>query len=273
MGRVFGINTYPTTYLMVQNINGFNLFFLIILVSYTGELVWKERDAGINLIYDTLPIPDFINLISKFFGLMLVYVVLLFALIVTGVLIQAFNGYYNFDLPVYFSSLYTDTLFFLLLFTLLAFFVQVMVNHKFIGYAMMVTFFLLTAVLRNWGVEHRMFQFGSADLGTYSEMNGYGHFIPGFSWFNIYWLGLAVFLFAVAVVFAVRGSEALMRIRFKVGKLRLTRSLLILTISALTVFIFSGFYIYYNTNVVNTYQNSDDRNADLAGVRKNLKTV
>lgn len=135
----------------------------------------------------------------------------------------------------------------------------------------MVTFFLLTAVLRNWGVEHRMFQFGSADLGTYSEMNGYGHFIPGFSWFNLYWLGFAVVLFALSVVFAVRGSEAVMKIRFKVGKLRLTRPLLIMAISALTVFVFSGFYIYYNTNVVNSYQNSDDRNADLAEYEKTLK--
>ena len=34
---------------------------------------------------------------------------------------------------------------------------------------------------------------------------------------------------------------------------------------------FSGFYIYYNTNVINSYQNSDERNADLAEYEKTLK--
>jgi len=271
MGRVFGINTYPTTYQMVQLISGFNLFFLIILVFYSGELIWKEREVKINLIYDAMPIPDFINLVSKFFGLIMTFVVLLFALIVMGVLIQSFKGFFVYDLSVYFSSLYTNTLFFLILFTLLAFFIQVMVNNKFLGYALIIIFFITRAILQNWGVEHRMFNFGSASLGTYSDMNGYGHFIPGFSWFNVYWLGLSILLFGMAVIFSVRGSEALMKTRLAVGRLRLTRPIVTLIIASFSVFALSGCYIYYNTNVVNEYQNSDDQNADRADYERDLK--
>ncbi|MEM8893241.1 MAG: M1 family aminopeptidase [Bacteroidota bacterium] len=271
IGEVFGTYTYPTTYRMLELINGFNLFFMIILVSYTGELIWKEREANINLIFDAMPMPDFIGLVSKFIGLLLVYVVLLAVLMVTGAAIQASNGYFNFEWGVYFSNLYTDTLFFLILYTLLAMFVQVLVNNKFLGYALMVVFFVTMAALRSWGVEHAMFSFASGNLGTYSDMNGFGHYVPAFSWFNVYWFGLAILLFALSVVFAVRGSEAVMKVRWSVGKLRLTRPMVTFAISAFLIFSLSGCYIFYNTNVLNSYQNSDEVNALFASYEKTLK--
>ncbi len=271
MGRTFGMNTLPTTYQILQLIAGFNLFFLIILVSFSGELIWKERDVKINLIYDAMPTKDIINLLGKFFGMVMLYVFLLLALIFTGVLIQTFKGYYDYNIGVYFSTLFSETLFFLVLFTLLCFFIQVIVNNKFLGYAVMILFFISTLVLSNLGVEHRMLRFASADLGPYSDMNGYGHYLPGFSWFNVYWFGLAMVFFVLATLFSVRGSEALMKIRFKVGKLRLTKPLLTMLMLSIIVFASSGFYIYYNTNVLNTFENSDTTDKRRADYEKTLK--
>ncbi len=272
IGRVFGTYTYPTTYLMLELITGaFGLFFLIILVFYSGELVWRERDVKINLIQDALPMPDFISLVSKFLGLMLVFAVLNLILIASGVLIQTFKGYYKFDLPVYFYTLFTETFSFVILFSLLAFFVQVMVNNKFLGHAVVIVFFLATGVLELLGLEHNLFQFGSASLGTYSEMNGYGHFVTSFSWFDVYWLAFSIFLFGVAVVFAVRGSEAAMKWRWHVGKMRLSRPILTLIITTFLTFILSGCYIFYNTNVENTYRNSDEQEALQADYERALK--
>lgn len=271
VGRVFGEYTYPTTYNMLNLIQSFNLFFIIIMVVYTGELVWKERDVKINLIYDAMPVNDFVTLTSKFLGMVLVYSFLLVILIITGMVLQTLRGYYIYELDLYFTSLFTNTLFFLVLFTLLAFFIQVMVNHKFIGIAIMILFFIGMQVLAPLGVEHRMFRFASSDLGPYSDMNGYGHYIPGFSWFNVYWFGLATLFFALAVVFAARGSEAIMKTRWKVGKLRLTRPMLMMIIMSFLVFSTSGCYIFYNTNVVNTYVHSDTLEEQRADYEKTLK--
>ncbi len=272
VGRVFGTYTYPTTYLMLELITGsFGLFFLIILVFYSGELVWRERDVKIHLIQDALPMPDFISLVSKFLGLLLVFVVLNLVLIASGVLIQAFKGYYKFDLPVYFYTMFTETFSFVILFSLLAFFVQVMVNNKFLGHAVVIVFFIATGILDLLGLEHSLFQFGSASLGTYSEMNGFGHFVTSFSWFDLYWLAFSVFLFGVAVVFAVRGSEAAMKWRWHIGKLRLSRPILTLIITTFLTFILSGCYIFYNTNIENTYRNSDDQEALQADYERALK--
>ena len=272
VGRVFGTYTYPTTYLMLELITGgFSLFFIIILVFYSGELVWRERDVKINLIQDALPMPDFVSLLSKFFGLMLVFVIMLVGLIFSGVIIQSFKGYYEFNLPVYFGTLFSETFSFLVLFSLLAFFVQVMVNNKFLGHAVIIVFFIALGVLDLIGLEHSLFIFGSGSLGTYSEMNGYGHFVESFSWFDLYWMALSIFLFAVAVVFAVRGSESAMKWRWHVGKLRLTRPMMILTITAFATFGLSGCYIFYNTNIQNTYRNSDEQEANQADYERTLK--
>src|SRR5690606_10481414 len=128
----YGTNSYPTTYNVLSIVTGsFNLFLIIIVVFYTGELVWKERAAKVNLIVDALPISDFATLIAKFFSLFIVYIGLLLLMIVAGVLIQIAYGYYKFEFDIYFATLFTQTLSMLLLQTFLAIFIQVMVNNKF----------------------------------------------------------------------------------------------------------------------------------------------
>lgn len=271
MGETFGTYTYPTTYLVLQQIQGFNLFFIIIVVFYSGELIWKERDVKINLIYDAMPIPDFINLVSKFLAMVFCYVAIIFALILSGVIIQTVKDYYNYELGLYFSRTFSSTLPFLVVFTLLAFFVQVMVNHKFIGHAIMIAFFITTIVLSNLGIEHGLIQFNSGSLGSYSDMNGYGHFPTAYSWFKLYWIGFTLILFVIAVVFSVRGSESILKTRWKIGKLRLSRPLLTLGIFCFITFSLSGCYIYYNTNVLNEYSNSDEREERQANYEKTLK--
>lgn len=271
VGNVFGTYTYPTTYLMLNLFQGITLFFIIIIVFYSGELIWRERDVKFQLIQDALPVRDFTGLISKFLGLIMVFVVMLLFLIFSSVVIQAIKGYFKFDLGLYFSTIFSETFSLLILYTLLAFFIQVMVNNKFLGHAVMIIFFIAMGVLGTLGIEHSLFQFASASLPTYSEMNGYGHFFTRFNWFNFYWFAFAIFLFAVSVMFAVRGSEAAMKWRWKIGQLRLTRPLLIFGITAFLSFGLSGCFIYYNTNVLNAYQNSDDVEAIRADYERTLK--
>lgn len=272
MSRIYGANIYPSTYAILEMIEGsFNLFFIIIIVFYSGELIWKERGVKIDLIYDATPIPDFLNLISKFFGMVMVYIVMLFVLMGAGMLVQVFRGYYNFEIGVYLSSLFTNTLSFVVLFTFLAFFIHVVVNHKFLGHAVIIVFFVATLALQFLGVEHSLFQFAAANLGTYSDMNGYGHYVTSFSWFDIYWFGFSGLLFAISVVFAVRGSESIAKTRWNVGKLRMTRPMITFVVTMLMVFGLSGCYIFYNTNVLNTYRNTEDAEKMQGDYEKELK--
>lgn len=272
LGALYGTKSYPTTYGILSLIEGsFSIFFIVLVVFYSGELVWKERMVKIDLILDALPIADFTTLIAKFLALLIIYSAIIVMLIFSGVLIQVAYGYTKFELPLYFGTLFSETMSVLVVYTFLSIFVQVMVNNKFMGYAVCVGFFIVTLVVSQVGLEHALFQFGGPGLGTYSDMNTYGHFVKPFVWFDVYWFAFTALLFAVAVFFSVRGTESVIRIRWKTGLLRLNRTLVTFALGAAIIFVSSGFYIFYNTNIVNDYSSSDAAEKQQAEYEKTLK--
>lgn len=267
----YDVSSYSTTSNMLDIIVAFQVFFIILIVFYSGELIWKERDTKIHLIYDALPYRDIVGLTGKYFGFVLVHMMILAVLILCGIIIQLIQGYPQIELDLYFKKLFSDTLLLMALYTFLGFFIQVIVNQKFLGFALMILFYISFIVLDELGVEHNMFYFARANLGQYSEMNSFGHYVTPFSWFNIYWIGLSMFFFGISIMFSVRGTDAILKNRLKVGKMRMGRSLLIFLFCSVTLFLFSGAYIYYNTNIQNEYQNSDEQNALQARYEKELK--
>ena len=104
LGTVYGVDSYPATYLIVEELREMSFyFFFIILIFYSGELIWKERSVKLNLIYDSSPMSDFINIAGKYLGLILIYVVLIVSLIISGIIFQTINGYYNYTSFKYIS--------------------------------------------------------------------------------------------------------------------------------------------------------------------------
>ncbi|MEP4532970.1 MAG: M1 family aminopeptidase [Cyclobacteriaceae bacterium] len=272
LGTTFGVDSYPRTYLIVEELQELSLiFFFIILVFFSGELIWKERDAKVDLIYDALPTNDFINLAGKYFGLLLTYVVLILGLILSGVLFQTVSGYYQFELDVYFMAFFVGVFPFLMLFSVVSFFFQVISNRKFMGHILVVTFFLFTMMLEAFGYSHGLYKFGGDALATYSDMNGYGHFLTSYSWVKVYWMAFAVMLFIVAVLFSVRGTETRLKTRWAIGKLRLTKPMVNLGLLTFAVFTFSGGYIFYNNNVLNDYFSPSSQEAYRVNYEKTLK--
>lgn len=255
LGTAFGVDSYPVTYLIVSELVELSvLFFLLIIIFYSGELVWKERDTRLSQIHDSLPLSDFINLGGKFLGLCLSYVVLILFMILAGLLFQVFKGYYRFDFSLYFMEFFVGIFPMLVLLTGIAFFFQSLVNNKFVGHiAVGVFLFAGIAIPSQLGFHHPLYIFGGAFLPTYSEMNGYGHFLESFFWIKLYWITFTILLFIIAVIYSVRGTEVGIKNRWKLARQRFTKSLVNLALGAGCVFILSGSYIYYNTNVLNEF--------------------
>lgn len=270
-GEMYGTSSYPITANVLGFLSDFDLFFLIIVVFYSGELIWRERTVNIHLILDALPVPDWVGLLSKFIGLILIYVALLLGLIFFGVSVQVAHGYFNFELSLYFKTLFTDQLIFLVAFTLLSFFIQTIANNKLVGFALMFVFFIINMFMSGAGIEHPLFSFNSGSLGGYSDMNKYGHFVSSFSWMKLYWLAFVGILFISSVLLNVRGTESLMKTRLKIGQLRLSRPILVAAISTLVVFISTGFYVYYNTNKLNKYTTKEDQEKLQVAYEQTLK--
>lgn len=272
LGTVYGVDSYPATYFIVEELQETSIyFFIIILVFYSGELVWKERGAKLNLIYDATPMSSFMKLLGKYIGLNLIYVVLMLALICSGIIFQTLSGYYNYEFQVYFYGFFLEILPFLALYTCIAFFIQSVVNHKFVGVMLVVIFFISNITLGVFGYNHDLYLFGGNSLGTYSDMNGYGHFLKPYLMIKSYWLLFGILLLIIGSLVYVRGTETKLIKRIKASKYRLSKQLFKLTCIVFLTFITIGSFIFYNTNMINQYWSNSEVTTFRVDYEKELK--
>jgi ABC-2 type transport system permease protein len=107
IGQIYGTTTYPITYEVLElTASTFSLFMIVLIVLFSGELVWRERDKNVAQIYDSLPVPDWLSFLSKLGALVLVTALLLFVVMLCGMFLQAVLGYYNFEIGQYLKELY-----------------------------------------------------------------------------------------------------------------------------------------------------------------------
>ena len=269
----YGVNNIPATYIIAGELVELTLiFFLAIVLFYSGELVWKERDNRINLLFDTLPISNLLPLSGRFLALMLVLVLLIFTMIGAGMLFQSLHGYYNYELTIYFAAFFVEVFPFLFLLGIVCFVSQVLVNNKYLAHLVVLIFIAISTFgCRLLGLDHGLITFGGSLLITYSDMNGYGHFLKPYLWFKVYWISFSLLLFMIAVIFSVRGTEAGFRKRWRQSRLLLTAPVKRIAMAAIIGCIFSGGYIFYNTNILNRYASRANQHAYRAEYEQLLK--
>ncbi|MEO9964207.1 MAG: M1 family aminopeptidase [Reichenbachiella sp.] len=275
LGTVHGVNSYPTTFILVGELFELTvLFFLSIIIFYSGELIWKERELKMSGVYDALPMSDFVSFAGKFIGLMMVCALLILTLILAGMIFQSVNGYFKYELDVYLTGFFVEIFPFLFLLSVLSFFFQALINHKFLSHLVVLIFpVVITLPLKLLGWDHSLYSFGGSGLSTYSDMNGYGHSIEGFVWSKVYWISFSIVLLVLASVFIVRGIETSWRTRWHQSKSRMTSSYVRSLSLIMGIFILTGGYIFFNTNILNTYSTSASKIAYRADYEKTLKPL
>ena len=252
-GNNNGVEVWPVTYLMVSVVSGQSgLFLLIIGALYAGEVIWRERDVRFEQIHDALPLSDWSDFVSRFLALSLVETLLASIVLVCGVVLQAFSGYYRFELLHYAKEIYLIYLPQMLMIVLLALFLQTVLGNKFVAHALLVGFILLIPILYAWGIQNRLYMYGEITPYTYSDMNGYGHFVKALFWITSYWLCVGALLGVLAIAFARRGTEQSFAARWKKAGPRMKR-----LIPSTAVFLVlagtSGAVFFYNTHVLNRF--------------------
>jgi ABC-2 type transport system permease protein len=272
LGNAYGVDSYPTTYLIIEELREMSIyFFMIILVFYAGEIMWKEKDVNLNLICDASPLSGFVNLGSRFLGLLLIYGIVMLSLIAAGVLFQTFKGYYHYELDVYFFGFFLELFPFLALYTFAAMFFQALTGNKFMGMLATIAFAIINVAIGVFGLEHALLNFGGQALASYSDMNGYGHFLTAYLWVKIYWVLFGVLLLIFASVLTVKGNETGLNKRWASGLKQTGRSFRAFSLVCLTLFISTGGYIFYNTNVLNEFWTKGEQIDFRAGYEKTLK--
>jgi hypothetical protein len=255
VGSIFGTNTYPVTYQVLDFASGtFSLFMLIVTAFYAGELVWRERDARAALISDSAPAPTWLGFTAKLLTLMSMQALLQVVVLACGVLIQLFNGYTKIELGQYLFRLFALQLPDYWMIAALALTVHSVVNHKYLGHFVVILYYVVEIMAASFGFEHRLYHFGSSPNVIYSDMNGYGHLLAPVRWFQVYWGAASVLLLVVARLFWVRGTDTAWRVRVRIARARWTRPVAATAGVAAAVFVAVGAWIFYNTDVLRPYR-------------------
>jgi ABC-2 type transport system permease protein len=270
-GRVNGQDVWPVTYLMAQAVEGSaTLFFLIVAALYAAELIWRERDVRFDGIHDSLPIGEAGDWLSKLSAIAFVECILLAITMLIGMLMQTIAGYYHYEVLQYIKEFYFITFPQLLGFAMLAMFVQTMVSNKFIGHAIVIGVFVLQPVLFSFGWENSLLLPGQVPTYIYSDMNGYGHFVPSIVWSTTYWLAIFAVLGVVSMAYARRGAEDSLRARGRLARRRFPGLAFALAFFALLA-VGAGSWYFYNAHVLNEFLTSEDRRQRVAGYERQFK--
>lgn len=259
MDELYGTPILPVTHLMVRVVDRvFALFVIIVITFYAGERVHSERQVGLHEVYDALPVPSWVPLLGKLGALWAAVFVLLGVGALTGMAIQLARGYTHLEPALYLEGLWGLSLSQWAMVCVLAVFFQVLVNHKYLGFLLMLIFFGSQIVLPALDLQHGIYRYGWAPSTPYSDMNRYGHFITPALWYRLYWSLFAAGLLVVANLLWVRGTDARLRLRLREARRRATRLQLGLLAGLVAAVFGVGAFILHNTTVLNDYRTDDD---------------
>ncbi|MEO8779324.1 MAG: M1 family aminopeptidase, partial [Rhodanobacter sp.] len=219
-------------------------------------------------VTDAFPVPDWVPLSAKLGALLAIIALMLLTGAVVGLGWQLAHGYTHLEPGLYLGMLALNAIPFVLI-AVLTLFLQVICNNKFLGYLLSILWAAASTIgfsLLHW--EDNLYNYGSGPDAPYSDLNGFGHFLAGALWFDGYWACLALIMLVLASLFWVRGTGQSWRERLHEARARLHAPAAAVLLVALLAFIGSGRWLYYNTHVLNHFQNSTQQKIERADYEK-----
>ena len=258
--QIYGTPSLPLTrYMVAQIAGGISLFSVIILIIYAGEAVHRTRQNKTFEFYDALPVSNNTLYLSKIISLIGVAVVLTLISIVVGVIYQTLNGYFDYELGMYFVYNFAKIFPTYIMTLLLAFFIHVLVNNKFLGHFIVIVIYIGLPLLLTlaFKTSNPLVIFGGTTGGFLSDLNGFGHYLVGEFWLNSYWILLTCILAVIGKLFWNRGFFSSGKERLLLAKQRFTGRTIAYTLVFLFAFASVGAYSYYNLKVLNQIEDGN----------------
>ncbi len=274
MGSMYGTNTYPVTEKMLEIVgSSFAVFMLVITTLYAGELVWRERENGLQLMLDALPVPNWLPLLAKLFALIGLQALLSVVVMLCGMSIQIVKGYYRLDPGLYVEALFLTQLPNYALGAVLAIFLQVLLNQRYLAYFAMIVYYGVTILLHSLDLGNPLLLYGTTPEFVYSAMNGAGHYLLRERWYLLYWSGAALMLTVLTLLFWQRGAHDSWRIRLRLARHALSRPVLASFAIGLAIFMVAGGVLFYTFHIANDYKSGYAREADRASFERQYRKL
>lgn len=215
-----------TTALMVNEIlKLFPIVGILVLIFYGSEVFWRSHSARFESLEKSSPVSSAVVVLSKWFSLAIITVLLLLCNCLMGVILQLSFGSANIDFGLYLSLFYLIGLP-LLLCSALIISIQAICRNRYVGLtvATILLLFTNTSLGGMVGIKHPVVQYANVFQGIYSEMNGFDFFLDAFHIKMIYWTCIAAIILWIAIWFNNK--------RMAVGKLKILPVIMLFTFLA-----------------------------------------
>ncbi|MFT4568666.1 MAG: ABC-2 type transport system permease protein, partial [Saprospiraceae bacterium] len=271
-GQILQTSTLPVTreVLMIPG-TMFSLLIALLTFIYAGLLFHRPETVNVYQLEDASAAPTWSLAVSKLWSITLMQVVLLGIIMVTGIAIQIYNGYYNFEIGQYLTELYGIRLINYVNWALLAILIYNLVPNFYLGLVVCMVLGIGFQFLSQLGVEQGIYKYNAAPGLRYSDMSGYGNRLGAHFMFKIYWLALGVFFFMLSILLWRRGVRTSLWHRIKGMKKRFRPILNILLIGSFLTFMGLGGWLYYQYNVIKPYVPSKLREERSINYEKEYK--
>jgi len=251
----YGQSVWPVTRVLLPALDGgFLVFGMIIAAYFAGEMVWRDRDRRMHEIIDATPAPDWTFIAPKIAAVALVLAATLLASVLAAVAIQLIKGYVNLEPRKYLLWYLLPHAIDFVMIAVLSVFLQVVSPNKFVGWGLMIVWFVIGVVFNAVGWEHVLYSLFRPLGMRVSDMNGMGHFWMRPWTVRLYNAGLATVLIVVAYGLWRRGAETRYAPRLRRLGERLMGPAGWIAAAGLAVAVGTGAFIYVNTNVWNDFR-------------------
>jgi ABC-2 type transport system permease protein len=269
LGTIYGTPNLPVTRVIVQIVAGaFGLSSLIIAGLFSAELVWRERQTRIAPIIDATPTSNAVFLVAKLVAITLVMGAVFVVAMLTGIGFQLAKGFTQIDFDFYIVMLFVLIGLPMVMWAVLAVFIQALVNNKYLG--LLVTLMLLVAIscAGLLGVEDKLLVFAELVTVPLSDMNRFGHFLDANVWLLLYWGFVCVLLGVATHLLWVRGIASSFFERLRGINGGMTRPVAAVAIVAVLGAAGTGGFVYWNTHVLNDYATKSDSELEQVDYEK-----
>lgn len=255
---LMGTRTLPVTWKVIELINEFIGFFLpIIVFLFSGILLNNSASSRMNLLIDSTPVPNWSLFLSKFIALVQMVAVVFLITIVSGIMIQIYYGYYNFEIGQYIANFFGFKLISYTILILFSLFIQSFFKNYLIGFFVILIAQMLPMGLSKLGIEQAVFSFNSDPGYSYSDMNGFG-IVRGYFYYKLYWLLFGFVLYGLTLLFWRRGIISSAKERLQVFAKRFKMPIAVPLIITTLAFVGLGYALYYQEVKLEFYYTSQD---------------
>lgn len=250
----------------------FNMIMILTTFLYAGMLNHRSKAVKINQLIDTTPVSNGILLFSNVLALMKMQAILLLILMVAGIGIQMYNGYYNFEVGLYLFQLYVLSFPVLMIWSFASVFIQTLFTNTYLGLFVLIIGWIGISGLPQAGITSKLLLFNTPPRTDYSDMNGYAEALTPYFLVEGYWFSFGSILLILALLLWVRGLPESFRERLQMAKARLERPIGYVMGILLLCFVALGFTIHKAEQKIKWNSiTSDDQNNMLENFKKRFE--